>query len=84
MLDSTVTMDDLEQQAILREDFAAAAGSELSSTKPHRPKGCSACGRVANLRDLDPELVKRSRTLAAQKKRSRSLGYLKSDERPRK
>lgn len=47
---------------------------------PNPPLRCSACG-VANLRDLDPDLVKRARMLA--KKRTRSLGFFRTDEKRR-
>lgn len=59
----------------------------VSSASESRKKGksaggCSACGPMANIRDIDPDLVRRARMLAT--KRSRSLGFLKADEKPRR
>lgn len=45
-----------------------------------KKKGCTACGPVANARDLDPDLLKKARKL--RKRSTRSLGFLRSDSKP--
>ena len=48
-----------------------------------RVGGCTACGSVAALKDLDPAVVRRARELR-RRRSTRGLGFLRADARPRK
>ena len=66
------------------DEETAAEEPAAAEVAPRRRGGCTACGSVANLRDLDPELVRRARAARARRTPGRSLGFLGGDAKPRR
>lgn len=73
--------DDIDKLVHEAAQEEAAHSPKSASRKKRVPRGpgCASCGPVN--RNVDPEVMRRSKVLA--KRRTRSLGFLGSDERRR-